>query len=165
MTQEIQNILNEMMTDILKEIHKILASEAGVNEKVGFNTLEDSDLDHNIKGNITKDTLDVEFPEYIVYIEWNRPREYGKRPPIDVIMKWMEKKHILTTAKNINDTKRIAFLISRAIWRDGWKRRIIAGFGRWGSPLDEATDKMWEEKWADELFNAITKELEHYFKD
>lgn len=168
MTKDVQNILSAIMSDVLQQIHEILASKVGINTKVGHNTLEGSDLDHNIKGTITDGTLDIEFPDYIVYLEWTRPPEYGKRPPIDVIMKWMEKKHILTTARNINETKSIAFLISRAIWRDGWDGRIIAGLldGYSGtSPLDAYIDKQWENKWSDWLYNAITKELDTYFKD
>ena len=167
-TKDIESILSAIMADILQQIHIMLASELGINTKVGYNTLEDSNLDHNIKGSVSEDSVDIEFPLYLVYLEWTRPPKYGKRPPIDVIMKWMEGKHILTTARNIKNTEDMAFLISRAIWRDGWDGRIIAGLveGYSGtSPLDAYIDKMWESKWSDELYDAITKELDKYFKD
>lgn len=168
-TSEIQAVLNGIMSDILEQIHLILASDVGVNTKVGFNTLEDSELDHNIKGHINGSTLDIEFPQYVVYVEWDRPERYKNPPPYKVILDWLKRKHIRPTSGNIHTIEQLAGAIRYSIWRDGWTKRIIAGLNRdydyMKSPLDEYIDKMWEEKWSEELFNIIMNEINRYFKD
>ena len=165
MTAEVDKILNGIVRDIIEQVHIIMASDAGVNQKVGINTLGGSNLDLSVNGKVTGDNIDIEFNDYIVYIEWNRPPEYGKMPPYNVILKWLKKRGIQPTAKNVHTVEQLAWAIRYMIWKEGWKRRIIAGFGRWGSPLDDATDKLWEEKWANELFDALTSELDKYFND
>lgn len=169
MKKDIQDILNVMMEDILDEIHHILASEAGVNTKTHENTLAGSDLDKNISGKISGEGIDVEFPHYIVYIEWDRPERYKNPPPYSVILNWVKRKNIQPTAGNIKTVEQLAWVFRHVIWRDGWDKRLIAGLNRdydyMKSPLDEYIDKMWSSKWADMLYDAITKELELYFKD
>lgn len=169
MTKDIEKILNAMMEDILGEIHHILASEAGVNTKTHENTLSGSDLEKNISGKISGEGIDIEFPHYIVYIEWDRPERYKNPPPFKVILDWVESRGIEPTAYNLNTVEQLAWMFRHVIWRDGWDKRLIAGLNRdydyMKSPLDEYIDKMWESKWSDELYDAITKELEQYFKD
>lgn len=166
MTQaEINSFLKGVMDDILQQVHLIMASEAGINAKVGKNTLQGSNLDSTVKGTVSGDTIDISFNDYIVYIEWNRPPKYGKQPPYSVILDWIKRKNIRPTAGNIKTVEQLAWAIRYAIWRDGWKRRLIAGFGTYHSPLDEYIDKMWEEKWADGLYKIIMSEINRYFGD
>lgn len=166
MTQaDVNSFLKGVMDDILQQVHLIMASEAGINTKVGKNTLQDSNLDRTVKGTVSGDTIDIEFNEYIVYIEWNRPPKYGKKPPYNVILSWIKRKGIQPTAGNIHTVEQLAWAIRHAIWRDGWHRRLIAGFGTYHSPLDDYIDKMWDEKWGDELLDIIMKEINRYFSD
>jgi hypothetical protein len=169
MRPDLDRILKAILDDVLSEIHNILKSEVGINLKVGKNTLAGSDLDKNISGKITSEGLDVEFPHYIVYVEWDRPERYKNPPPYSVILDWIKRKGIQPTAGNIKTVEQLAWVFRYVIWRDGWDKRLIAGLNRdydyMKSPLDEYIDKMWESKWADMLYDAITKELEHYFKD
>ena len=137
---DIERILSSIATDILSQLHKLLASELGINTKVGFNTLGVSGLDRNIQATVNQESIDIDFPEYIVYLEWDRPKKYGKQPPIDVIIKWLEAKGIAATAKNIRNVRSLAFIIARSIWLEGWKSRVIAGLNRdfkGESPLDK----------------------------
>lgn len=169
MTKDIENIVKLMMEDILGEIHHILASQVGVNTKTHENTLAGSDLDKNISGKISGEGIDIEFPHYIVYIEWDRPERYKNPPPFGVILKWVESKGISPTAYHLKSVEQLAWMFRYVIWRDGWDKRIIAGLNRdydyTKSPLDEYIDKMWDSKWADILYDVIVKELEQYFKD
>lgn len=163
MTQYIQTFLKGVMDDILQQIHVIMASDAGINSKTGTNTLEESNLDRTVKGTVSGDTIDISFNDYIVYIEWNRPPKYGNKPPYSVILNWVKKKGIQPTSRNLHTVEELAWAIRYAIWRDGWHRRLIAGFGTYHSPLDEYIDKMWDDKWADELYRIIMREIERYF--
>lgn len=166
MTKEIQNIFNKILDDVLLEVHRIIQSEVGINKKTGYNTLADSGLEVNTHGKVTDEGIDVEFPHYIVYVEWDRPKKYKSPPPFSVILDWVKKRGIQPTALNLKTVEQIAWMMRYVIWRDGWEKRIIAGLNRdftGESPLDEYIDKMWEEKWADMLYDEITKEFEKYF--
>ncbi len=158
MDKDTNKIIREFADDIIKEARSIMASDIGVNQKVGFNTLKDSDLYKQIETKVNENgndiIIDTLFNFYIVYVEWDRPPEYGKRPPIDAIIKWLKRKNIVSSNQNIRS---VAFLISRAIWRDGWKGRPIL------KTLFENSSDKWENEWADKLFNNIIKELTEYF--
>jgi hypothetical protein len=168
MRPDLDRILKAILDDVLSEIHNILKSEVGINLKVGKNTLAGSDLDKNISGKITSEGLDVEFPHYIVYVEWDRPERYKNPPPYSVILDWIKRKGIQPTAGNIKTVEQLAWVFRYVIWRDGYTKRLIAGLNReydyMKSPLDEYIDKMWKEKWAEELFNIIMNEINRYFE-
>ena len=167
MRKDIDLILSAITKDILQQLHILLASELGINTKVGFNTLETSSLDRNIQATVNEEQIDIDFPFYIVYLEWDRPKKYGKQPPVDVIIKWLEAKGIAATAKNIRNVKSLAFIIARSIWLEGWKGRVIAGLNRdfkGESPLDKYIEQN-EDRWFDELFEALMKDLDKYFTD
>lgn len=166
MTADVQKIMTAIMRDILQEIHAMYASEIGINTKTGYNTLQFSGLEVNTKGELNDDTINIEFPHYIVFIEWDRPPKYGKKPPYDAILKWLKEKGIRPTVGNIHTVEQLAWVLRYAIWRDGWDRRIIAGLNRdytGQSPLDNFIDNMWSKKWGDELFDIIMKEINRYF--
>lgn len=165
-----EKILKGISDDILEQLHRIMASEIGVNQKVGINTLSGSNLDKDLQTetfyNANEGTINIMFNHYIVYIEWDRPP--GIFPNVDAIMKWCERKNIRPSAFNVKTLKQLAWKLSFSIYKKGWKKRIIAGLNRdynGISPLDEYIDKMWEQKWADELFDEIIKELDNYFND
>lgn len=164
-----QKILKGIMEDILNEIRELFASEIGVNLKVGKNTLKGSKLEHNVSGQVTDNSIDISFPHYIVFIEWDRPERYKNPPPYSVILNWIKEKNIQPTAGNIHTVEQLAWTIRYAIWRDGWTKRLIAGLNRdydyMKSPLDQYIDKMWESKWSDEIYDLIMDEINRYFKD
>lgn len=87
-------------------------------------------------------------PEYWKYTEYGR--KPGKCPPMSVIEKWIDIRHITPypTAKGKLPTKKqLAFLISRAIGRDGTKSTPIYFLGRsldedrsyWNVAIDKST--------------------------
>lgn len=158
MTVDIAKIIREFSLDVINAAREIMSSNVGINEKTGTNTLVDSDLYNNIdykwreEGN--KIIMDTVFNFYIVYINWERPKNYGKMPPIDAIVKWMKKKNIVPNNKSVRS---VAYLIARAIQRDGHKARPVLNM------LFEKSESLWDNLWAERLFDAITKELESYF--
>lgn len=158
MDAELTKIIKSFAEDIVEEARKIMSSNVGVNEKTGTNTLKDSNLYKQIDWSFREEgeniIIDTLFNFYIVYIEWNRPKNYGKMPPISAIQKWLVRKHIVPNNKNIRS---VAFLIARAIQRDGWKGRPVL------ATLFKNTEQKWNNEWAYKLFNNIIKELVDYF--
>lgn len=154
MQSDLKKILTEISKDVIETARSIMASDVGINTKVNKNTLKNSDLYKNIESTVNDNLISILFNHYIVYIEWTRPPEYGKMPPVNVIIDWMKKKNIVPTNGNINQ---VAFLIARAIWRDGHD----------GRPIIETLIKQVENKWDNEysvnLFNTIIKDLTDYF--
>lgn len=156
---ETERIVRAVMDDMVQAARDIMDSDVGINEKVGKNTLSHSDLYKNIDTQIIQGSdnivLRMMFNYYIEYIEWTRPKRYGKRPPVADIIVWLRKKKIPTHNRNIMSA---AYAISYAIWRDGHKGRPIF------RTLEEQLDDRWEKDWSETLFNDIIKELTLYFE-
>lgn len=152
-------ICREIAQDIVRAAREVMASSVGINDKVGKNTLVDSDLSKQIDWKIDfsgeRVIVDTLFNYYIQFIEEGRKPQTGKMPPEDAIIKWMRRKHIVSSNKNIRS---VAFLIRRAIWRDGYNARPIL------KTLSDNVDDLWETKWADQLFDALIKDINEYFK-
>jgi len=74
-------------------------------------------------------------------------------PPEDAIIKWMRRKHIVSTNRNIRS---VAFLIRRAIWRDGYNARPVI------KTLSDRTEVLWD-KWAEQLFDSLIKDINDFF--
>ena len=160
MEVQLAKIIQEITEDIVKGARDIMASDVGINQKVGKNTLVGSNLYRQIStswketgDNIVIDTF---FNHYIGYIEWDRPPEYGDPPPVIEIIKWLRRKHIVSSNENINS---VAYVISRSIWKKGHKGRKIFDM------LDKYVDSGFENKYADMIFDALFKEVDDYFSD
>ena len=93
------------------------------------------------------------FNYYIQFIEEGRKPQTGKMPPEIAIIKWMRRKHIVSSNKNIRS---VAILIRRAIWRDGYNARPVI------KTLSDKTDVLWD-KWAEQLFNSLIKDINDFF--
>lgn len=152
-------ICREIAQDIVSAAREVMASSVGINDKVGKNTLVDSDLSKQIDWKIDfsgeRVIIDTLFNYYLQFIEDGRRPRTGKMPPEDAIIKWMRRKHIVSSNRNIRS---VAFLIRRAIWRDGYNARPVL------KTLSDNVDKLWETKWADQLFEALIKDINEYFK-
>ena len=153
MEVELAKIIKSFAEDIVEEARKIMASNIGINEKTGTNTLKDSNLYKQIDWSFREEgediIIDTLFNFYITFIEWERPKNYGKMPPISVIQKY-----IAPLNKNIRST---AFVIARAIQRDGHKGRPIL------ATLFKNTGEKWDNELSYKLFNEIIKDLTAYF--
>lgn len=154
MQSDLNKILTEIAKDIIELARQVMASDVGINEKVGKNTLIDSDLYKEIESQVNVNVIYLLFNHYINFVEWTRPKDYGKQPPTQVIIDWMNKKHIKPTNGNI---KSVAWVIARAIQRDGWKGRPIL------ETLTKQLDNKWDNDYSERLFDLIIKDLESYF--
>ena len=158
MDVQLAKVIQEITNDILKGVRDIMDSDVGINQKVGINTLHNSNLYNQIKQS-WKETgdnvvIDTFFNHYISYIEWDRPPKYGKMPPVFEIIKWLRRKRIVSSNDNIMS---VAYAVRYAIWRDGYKARKVM------EALDKYVDSEFDKRYADMIFDALFKEVDDYF--
>ena len=160
MNVDLAKIMREITLDILKGAREIMDSDIGINQKVGINTLSGSNLYNQIKWNFQQNedniVIDLFFNHYIEFIESGRMPKKGKRPPVFEIAKWLRRKKIVSSNENI---LKVAYAVSYAIWRDGYKARKIT------ESLDKYVDSNFDEKYADMIFEALFKEVDDYFSN
>lgn len=149
---EISRIVFELSKDIMGLVRMVMESNVGINQKVGKNTLIDSNIYKTLSVKSTNDgdlVFDIILNDYLRYIESGR-RKGAKFPPIEPIVKWARSKGIPTDNSTI-------FLIRRAISRDGIRPRPF-----FAHVLDEI-DSEWDERWADDIFGKIMDETDKFF--
>ena len=150
--------MNKIAGDLLALSHAILEDDSiSTNTKVGRNTLRKSALNDELAVRISQTTgddpvINALFNNYVVYLEWDRPKKHGKRPPIDVLVDWARKNGIPTDADTL-------WKISTAIWRDGHVGRPIF------ATIDANLDQLFTVDWSDDLLAAITDNLDKFFND
>lgn len=156
MNKETLKVIETIGNDILMLATIIMENDSiSVNDKVGKNTLKNSALKSDVEQNIQatgNPIIQTFFNHYIVYLEWNRPKKYGKQPPIDCLREWASKNGIPTDNGTL-------WMISKAIWRDGHRGRPIL------STLEKNIEDLFEKQYFDTLFIAIITELQDFFKD
>lgn len=154
----VQMAINRIADDLLALAALVLEDDSvGVNYKVGKNTLRNSTLKGDLAARIGQTNgedpvIQALFNHYVVYLEWDRPPEYGKKPPISALKDWAAKNGIPTDADTL-------YAISYAIWRDGHKGRPIF------ATMDANLDALFINDWADELRDAILEDLDELFND
>lgn len=160
-SSSINKIIRAFALDIINTSRLIMSSSVGINKKVGKNTLKDSmlyrqidyDVNLNDGDNIVVNTL---FNYYIVFINEGRRPMTGSWPKEKDIIKWLLRKNIPTSNQNVRD---LAYLIRRAIWRDGYAARPVLDL------LEKRVDDSFDENWSIQMFNQICEDLTKYFSD
>lgn len=149
---------NKIADDLLALASLVLEDDTvSMNTKINRNTLANSKLREDLYATISQ-TVDQDavikalFNNYVVFLEWDRPKKYGKRPPISALKEWAEKNDIPTDAGTL-------YAISYAIWRDGHKGRPIF------ATMDRLLDGLYMEDWAPQLRDALTDNLDLIFND
>lgn len=151
--QDMHNQLKAIAEEAKAIIQAVLASDKGVNKKVGVNTLIDSNL-FNELGCDTEDfeVVSLLVNDYIDYIESGRAA--GSFPPPHAIAEWCQRKGIPSDNGTV-------YVICRSIYENGIPARPIfdGADGVW-----EQVDRAWEE-WADMVFSTLTEQLDEYFNN
>lgn len=145
-------IVMEFSKDLMTLVRMVMESNIGINDKVGKNTLTNSEIYKTLQVKATNDgdlVFDIILNDYLVFIESGR-RKGAKMPPIEPIVRWARSRGIPTDNSTI-------FLIRRAISRDGIKARPFMAY-----VMDEV-DREWNDSLADELFNKIMEETDKFF--
>lgn len=149
---EVGKIVMEFSKDLMTLVRMVMESNVGINDKVGRNTLVDSNIYKTLSVKATNDgdlIFDIILNDYLTFIESGR-RKGAKFPPVEPIVKWARSRGIPTDNSTI-------FLIRRAISRDGIKPRPFMAH------VLEEIDREWGDSLADELFNKIISEIDKYF--
>ena len=153
----LEKVISKIAEEVVTLATLILEDDSiSTNTKVNKNTLRESALRYNIDTSIgmfaAGDTvIKALFNHYVTFIEWDRPPKYGKQPPISALKDWAEKNGIPSDNNTL-------WAISTAIWRDGHTGRPIF------ATLEKEVDKMFNEDWAEEIFNSVVEKLDTYFK-
>lgn len=150
--QEIHKHLETIANEAKGIIMSVMASEKGVNAKVGVNTL----VDGRIFQEIDTDVEDVELVkllvnDYIQYIESGR--KAGTYPPPNVIAEWCQRRGIPSDNSTV-------YLICRSIYENGIKARPI--FDGDGGVWD-MVEREWS-TWSEMIFETICSGLSENFK-
>lgn len=147
--------VDKIAGDLLALASVILEDDSiSVNTKVGKNTLKNSTLRGDLETRVEQTgdpVIQALFNNYVVFLEWDRPPKYKKKPPIGVLKEWAAKNGIPTDADTL-------WAISYAIWRDGHAGRPIF------ATMDIELDGLFMNDWSDKLFNAITDDLDKFFQ-
>ena len=145
-------VMYEFGKDIAALVRMVMDSNVGVNQKVGRNTLSDSDIYRTLSVRATNDgdlVMDIVLNDYIQYIESGR-RKGAKFPPVEPIVRWCKEKGIPSDNSTI-------FLIRRAIARDGITPRPIM------AKVFDELDRAWDNEWSDKLFDIIMETINKFF--
>ena len=145
-------IVMEFSKDLMTLVRMVMESNIGINDKVGKNTLTNSEIYKTLQVKATNDgdlVFDIILNDYLVFIESGR-RKGAKFPPIEPIVRWARSRGIPTDNSTI-------FLIRRAISRDGVKPRPILQY------VFEEVDYQWNNNLADKLFESIIEVIDKFF--
>ena len=154
--EAVRQVILKIADDLMALSALVLEDDrVGINQKIGRNTLKNSVLKGDLAVRISETygqdpVINALFNHYVVYLEWNRPKKYGKKPPISVLKGWASKNGIPTDARTL-------WAISTAIWRDGHVGRPIF------ATIDKELDGLFYKDWSDKLFNATIENLETFF--
>ena len=163
----VQEALKQLAEDVKSLVFSRI-EKFGTNPKTGTNTLSDSNLAHSIEVTTTDDGIVLQIADYWEFISrgWKRtgnyPGTFSKF--IENINDWIRRKGINTPPGMTQN--QLAWAIVKTIWDKGLAARP---FMVWDEDGD--LTKMLPElegiidKWFDELFDAICKELDKYFNN
>lgn len=160
MNDAIQKAIEGIAGDILNLSIQVLENDSiAQNPKTKTNTLSNSKMYQHLKSLNAKNlisssgdsiVLDSLFTHYSSYLEWDRPKEYGKKPPIDSLRDW-------AIARGIPTDNNTLWAISTAIWRDGYTARPIM------ATIEREIEQYMDNTGYQRLYNTITEEITKYF--
>lgn len=144
------NILQHIADDIVEIFRFVLSmDEVGMNDKVGINTLKDSNLYKELYASVDSPFIDIVVNSYIESIEEGQ-RKFAPRVSIEVLRPWAKRRGIPTDNSTL-------YAIQQSIYLYGIKPRPIMTYV-W-KHVDENMDDM-----LSVLFDEIIKDLNTFFK-
>jgi hypothetical protein len=149
--QRIYDAVRAIAEEAKAVMMSVLASELGVNKKVGRNTLVEGRIFQEVGCNVEDiELVSILVNDYIKYIESGR--KSGSFPPFNVIAKWAAEKGITTD-------NRVVWAICQSIYKEGIAPRPLIDVkgGFW-----EQIDQEWD-NWSSKIFEAITEEIDNEF--
>lgn len=162
---DIQKALKELCDEI-KMILKYRIVHYGVNPKTGTNTLQGSDLEKSIEVKPTTDGIALQIADYWEYVAlgWHRSHRFEgtMNQFVRNIDDWVRRKGI--RLGNLTQSQ-IVFVIIRNIMNNGLRERPFMIWDEEGdlSKMIPELDNIMDD-WFETLFEAITADLDNYFK-
>ena len=153
------------LAEAVKRIVNYRIKTYGINEKTGTNTLEDSNLQKSLNVYPTDDGIALQIADYWQFISrgWKRtgnyPNTFSKF--VQNVNDWVRRKGIRWGNLTQNQ---ITYIVIRNIWTRGLRARqfmIWDNDGDLSKMIPELNIYM--DKWFDDLFEAITEDLNKYF--
>lgn len=165
----IHKALQDLADEVKAEILRRLRSPIGVNPRAKENTLIGSNLEASIElyPNETSDGLVFEIADYFSYVTGGRGP--GMKPPpagtFNSILSWVHRKHI--EFDDITDENKIAWMVYNSIKTKGIPKRPFIGADKKdekdASQVITFLTKYYN-RWADEFFGTIMKEIDKHFE-
>lgn len=153
-----QNVLNDIREQLeligaqaKRVIQYMMESDRGINDKVDFNTLIDSDIYNEIEVDVDDwGLIKILINDYVDAIEQGTPR-----------LTWVDEQDLIPWARKrgIPTDNRTMYLISLSIFKYGISPRPF---------MDDAftmIDTDYWSEWADNVFNILTENLDDYFNN
>lgn len=162
---DIQKALRELCDEI-KMILKYRIVHYGVNPKTGTNTLQGSDLEKSIEVKPTADGIALQIADYWEFVSrgWKRTHNYEGTMSQFVrnVNDWVRRKGIHLGKMT---QSQMVFIIIKNIMENGLKARPFLVYDEEGDLEKMIPElKAYMDKWFDDLFQAITQDLDNYFK-
>ena len=165
---ELRDALKELAKRVEEEIIRRLRGDAGINPRTGTNTLAGSQLEESIRVmQISDDELEFQIADYYMYVVtgWRRTKRFPNTVHLFIrnITDWVRRKNVVLG--NMTQNEVIWYLYNKMLIEGRTiAPRPFINYDENGDVskilpfLDDFFDK-----WADEVFNLITEEVDKRF--
>lgn len=163
--EAVHKALIELAEDVEMIVLKRIA-QYGVNPKTGTNTLQGSELEKSLKVIPEEDGLTLQIASYWEFVSrgWKRTHNYEGTMSQFVrnVNDWVRRKGI--SLGNMTQSQMV-WVIIKNIMENGLKARPFLVYDEEGDLEKMIPElKAYMDKWFDDLFQAITTDLDNYFK-
>ena len=162
--ESLHKALIELAEDVEMIVLKRIA-QYGVNPKTGTNTLQGSELEKSLKVIPEEDGLTLQIASYWEFVSrgWERTHNYEGTMSQFVrnVNDWVRRKGI--SLGNMTQSQMV-WVIIKNIMENGLKARPFLVYDEEGDLEKMIPElKAYMDKWFDDLFQAITQDLDNYF--
>jgi len=164
LTMDVKEALMELAVAVKRIINDRI-SRYGVNPRTDTNTLEGSNLQKSIQVTAEDDGISLQIANYWEYVAlgWKRTHRFEGTFSkfIQNILIWMREKNI--HQQGIKDNN-LAYAIALNIMKNGIQARPFMIWNNEGDITKMIPElEAYLDKWFENLFNAITEDLDKYF--
>lgn len=163
-----REILHKALIELAEDVEMIVLkriAQYGVNPKTGTNTLQGSELEKSLKVRPEEDGLTLQIADYWEFVSRGRKRTPNDKGASSEFVKniddWVKRKGI--HFGNMTQSE-VVFIIIKSIMENGLKARPFLVYDEEGNlekMIPELKGHM--DKWFNDLFEAITTDLDKYF--
>lgn len=153
MNKKYQDIIKAFASEVESILYALMDDDRVANNRYPVKELRDKYRKDEIvvkaSANGSGNTAVIEIL-YGNLLEWDRKPQAGNMPPISEIKEWAQQKGLKTDNKTIG-------LICRSLWMYGHSVKPLIDI------LEKEIDQLFENEWADKLYDLIADELDGLF--